>query len=573
MKVSTIRNRRLDEANDWQDSAAAKHVMHKPMNSTPASEKSFELVKKWIHSCDKHYQDTSPQRYPLPSRVIDVGTQDHPDLHLRRTDSSDAQPYLCLSYCWGGDQHMRLTKGTLRSWLSTYKKSFERLPKTLQDAIAVTRQLGYRYLWIDSLCIVQDDLHDIEQEITRMPSYYQGAAFTILASRAANCMDGFLQPRSDGPDSSHEYIFPMKFKVPESKTTVEKVETVHIVIYTALSNDSMTKQIRFLPLGYNIATESTQSRGWILQEELLSSRILDYGTQYTHWKCSEHSSCQGKQDGGDDPEMRMWTPPLLSDTKNIDSTVNLLYPSLSGAEVAWFYTVEEFTNRLTTLRKDRVYAIAGIAEQYSQHIDCRYLSGIWMSSLPYALLWRIESRSDRRPRSWDYPAPTWSWMSVHGSVRYKLPVGEDMKPMVKLFSANMNLTLESAKYGGTQDSHIVIGGWPYHAMLTNRSSSLTKYDRALLGKPLEEGCVISKKFWLDTSDIKGVMHENIEVWLLPVLKNKAKSKDFQVCGLILSHRGPLNQYQREGYFEYWQNCSSVGVELFRESPVQVISIY
>ena len=132
----------------------------------------------------------------LPSRLINVGTNNNSRVKLVDTGYGELQPYVALSYCWATGQ----TLTTTRENLATHKDEipFERLPRTIKDAITITRDLGIQFLWVDALCIVQDSLdgEDWQRESAKMGSIYGNAYVTIAAEISENCTDGFLNERN-----------------------------------------------------------------------------------------------------------------------------------------------------------------------------------------------------------------------------------------------------------------------------------------------------------------------------------------------------------------------------------------
>lgn len=168
-----------------------------PINVHPRSPESFSLARSWIDECiNGHDHSNVALMFKLPLRLLHVsGDNDKTKVHLI-TSTEIAQEniqYTVLSYCWGDVQGHKTTKARIKA----YSKDIEwdTLPKTIQDAIEVTSQLGFSYVWIDSLCIVQDDGDELQKEIAKMSSVYRNAVVTITASGAASASDGFLQER------------------------------------------------------------------------------------------------------------------------------------------------------------------------------------------------------------------------------------------------------------------------------------------------------------------------------------------------------------------------------------------
>lgn len=133
-------------------------------------------------------------RSPPPKRLVYVG-EDDSELRLCEIEKGYRPPtYLVLSYCWGSNRRLV----TRRSNLEQLKTSlpFEKLAKTCQDAVTITRRLGFKYIWIDSFCIIQDDKRDWEVESAAMGAIYSNAYLCIAASAAPDSNVGILQERA-----------------------------------------------------------------------------------------------------------------------------------------------------------------------------------------------------------------------------------------------------------------------------------------------------------------------------------------------------------------------------------------
>lgn len=152
----------------------------------------------------------------MPTRLIEIQNgQAWPVLRLQESGQKNVEPYATLSYSWGGEQEVKTTLATVHRHLT--RINIQDLPETIQGAILVTIELGLRFIWMDALCIIQDDPHDMEMEIASMPSVYSQATVTITASRAKSVEEGFLQDRIlDIP-----HMFRLPYKCPNGK-----VETI-----------------------------------------------------------------------------------------------------------------------------------------------------------------------------------------------------------------------------------------------------------------------------------------------------------------------------------------------------------
>jgi hypothetical protein len=187
----------------YADNVAAKFVSTRPVVAEAACKENFQLARKWFKQCRESHDSCLRSSLDfMPKRLIEIARDNGLEsiggrwrlrLHHPNKSKEPVQPYVAPSYCRGQDQQFKLTRGTIESMSNEIM--WQDLPQTLKDAIYVTRELHIRFLWIDSLCIVQDDAEEISTEIARMPEIYSCAAVTILASRASHVQEGFLQNR------------------------------------------------------------------------------------------------------------------------------------------------------------------------------------------------------------------------------------------------------------------------------------------------------------------------------------------------------------------------------------------
>jgi hypothetical protein len=163
-----------------------------------ASASAYQEARTWISDCFLSHAECRGGQEPgppnLPTRVIDVLGDCSPSKVRLHAAHGEKAKYATLSYCWGKMKQVMTTRETL----ATFTNGIEvgTLPKTLRDAISSTQQLQIPYLWIDSLCIIQDDQDDMTREISRMPQIYKNAVVTISAAIAQDCGEGFLKTDS-----------------------------------------------------------------------------------------------------------------------------------------------------------------------------------------------------------------------------------------------------------------------------------------------------------------------------------------------------------------------------------------
>jgi len=196
-------------ANHYEGSPAATSgmVCTSPPLTSDESPEAFSLIKSWIENCHSLHENCKrslsgeimDENYDpsLPTRVLDVGDDSSQHVVLIETGSRQGR-YVALSHCWGPPEKrpLRTTKNTLTDHLDGI--AIEALPKTFKDAVTITRALGVRYLWIDSLCIMQDSQEDWEKEASQMREVYQFSYCNIAGTDARDSTEGLIFDRPLG---------------------------------------------------------------------------------------------------------------------------------------------------------------------------------------------------------------------------------------------------------------------------------------------------------------------------------------------------------------------------------------
>lgn len=157
---------------------------------------ALEQARIWLLTCEKlHTLCSAGRETPMPARVLSLGRdRTAPYVRLQSTNGQ-VGTYIALSYCWGCSDQPTTTKSNLAS--REIQVVLKNLPQTVQDAAYIARSLDVQFLWIDALCIVQDDKDEMEREIRNMGNIYKNALLTIAASSSASVKNGFLQKRND----------------------------------------------------------------------------------------------------------------------------------------------------------------------------------------------------------------------------------------------------------------------------------------------------------------------------------------------------------------------------------------
>jgi hypothetical protein len=226
------------------------------------SDMCLDRVGKWLEHCQSKHAACldDDDRVALPKRLIDVRDLGRPRLCETSGLPANDTSYATLSHCWGrwGMQNLcRTQTHTLEKYLVCIP--WDEVPKTFRDAMTVTHRLGLPYLWIDSICIVQDDLNDWAEESAKMSHIYTDAVFTIAASAAENAMEGFLGPRQRR----------------EAKINPTAKNSLPL---------SIRQDIHLIP-STNKPIPLLNERGWVFQERLLSRRVLHFEKEEMIWEC------------------------------------------------------------------------------------------------------------------------------------------------------------------------------------------------------------------------------------------------------------------------------------------------
>lgn len=177
------------------ENVSAQEIHARPFELDPSLEQSLKLIRSWLSICQNTHKECSRENHTfMPRRVIKIKRGlDGLSLCLQSTSAERIEQYTALSYCWGGDQRVKLTSENLEKYVNGI--FFQTLPPGIQDAITVTDALDICCLWIDSLCIVQDDAEDLASQICQMGSIYSQSTVTILASRIKSVEESFLEKR------------------------------------------------------------------------------------------------------------------------------------------------------------------------------------------------------------------------------------------------------------------------------------------------------------------------------------------------------------------------------------------
>lgn len=404
-----------------------------------SSSKTLGLAKTWLKYCCAEHSLcrlllTETRR--LPTRLLEIQSG---VIRLRNGKNLPVEtPYLALSHCWGQGIRIKLCQHS--PFLQGKELDTSELPATFQHAIRATESLGHSYLWIDSLCIIQDSEEDRREECSRMWEVYGNSVCTLAATASSNGDGGLFREHSVGG--------PNPCKITPRSGYFRDGGVYTGVGFHFLHDYELIKRIDESPLC---------CRGWVAQERLLSPRILHFDSTQLWWECRELCASetypQGLPENLDGSVKQQWDPVSIAQTGKIDQCYK-----------AWTWCVEYFTACQLSDPQDKLIAVAGVARQISQGVERlgqpdTYLAGLWKSQIPFALLWarsrRQRSHVNANPLA-NYRAPSWSWASVDGDVKLAGFGRNVTSQETELLSHG--LSTSGGPFGATTDGHIRLRG-------------------------------------------------------------------------------------------------------------------
>ena len=380
------------------------------------SSQNLLRARSWLNDCINLHSRCKSHPIEigsLPSRVLEI-TYDK--ICLRETHGMNGE-YAILSHCWGPRPIITTTTQNIRSRCQNI--DFSDLSKTFQHAVTVTQSLGIKYLWIDSLCILQDQdskaaKADWEIESSKMGTYYACAKICIAASAASEGFVGCFFDRH--PAIVQPSPLPIRLSGSDKSTMfLSRVDRVGdwMKIPDLMTPDGISPLGRVPPL---------ESRGWVVQEIIMSRRILKFGSSELEWVCNSKHASEGHPH--EKPPLYAHEKDCFDALRNLSSQISRFGPLIRHN--IWYDIVEHYTKCELSYKSDMLPALSGVATQYQKLTGDRYFAGLWKSDLARGLLWRTPHlspyqlsvntgkargcRGSSRPAS--YRAPTWSWASI-----------------------------------------------------------------------------------------------------------------------------------------------------------------
>ncbi|ERF75808.1 hypothetical protein EPUS_01638 [Endocarpon pusillum Z07020] len=374
------------------ESKFRRHFSYRNLPPATSSLSSLGVAYSWYLACRAmHKACRRLQRGSnwYPTRLLDVGVPGDLKwkLHICAEDDLFSPNYMTISYRWGSLPSLTLVQSNINELRRG--KLTEELPQTFRDAIIVLHRFSIRYLWIDSLCIIQDSLEDWEKESSMMRDVYANSCCNISATASSEPLGGLFRNHQKGPIQPG--VVAMNIGPVQKK-------------YYILDSSYWDRQVLNTVLN---------QRGWVFQERLLAPRVLHFASHQILFECFSDQKCEAFVQG------IPWQNSLKSFEAIFIPTPQEQNIMSDAAFDLWINLVELYTRCDLTKPDDRLAAFSGLAHLFQDTNGDDYLSGIWRSRLLESLYWEAE-RPMRRALG-VYIAPSWSWACGNGPIKWNRP--------------------------------------------------------------------------------------------------------------------------------------------------------
>jgi hypothetical protein len=349
------------------------------------SEAALGFVEAQIEYCVSTH-DLCGKREPksMPTRVLEILGPQH--VHLMQTNGEFAL-YAALSHCWGNNVALQTTSENLGSHIDEI--AWDSLPKTFQDAIDFSRRLGLKYIWIDSLCIVQDVRSDWHRESAKMRDIYRNAHVTLAATASPDGNGGCYRTKPPGK------------------------ETKCRSYGGSLIDNQLHK-----------GTRPLLRRAWALQERLLSARVIHFMDDEIAWECRRSETCEcrvdaarsaGRMDARRNPHSASLRHLMHSAPFKQVFAATSTFSNAGASLGAWFLIVERYSSLSLSYPTDKLPALSGVARWMDNIKFGDYHAGLWGEHMSQCLCWYTPWPLGPRLAN---SSPSWSWSSIGSRVAH-----------------------------------------------------------------------------------------------------------------------------------------------------------
>ncbi|OTB15728.1 hypothetical protein K445DRAFT_318014 [Daldinia sp. EC12] len=541
------------------------------LGPTIGSDESLLRIREWDLSCQANHKYCNLSRRRdlppslgtntfFPTRVIDVERADSGIIYLRYkfevaiqlSPEEDKYPaYWTLSHRWGntndmprllGDTELRLRSGVSLDGLPPIDRTWP----AFRDAALLVKRLGYRYLWIDSLCISQDSDSEWQHEASMMVDIYRHSYCNISAISSSH------DPANHGLYGQRQ--LPERLFYPVKANTADH-------LYWLWCNPQWEGEVQATPLN---------RRGWVVQERFLSTRTLYFTKNQIYWECLEGTNSESPQtskilkiptdDHSLHHSMHCGKSAVLNFHKLKEHTLkpHIRLQLLSEIYREWNRIVEYYMTCGLTKESDRLIAISGIAKAFQEATGDTYLAGLWKGALYSGLTWYVSSTASDRIRRHRH-APSWSWASltkcgVHISCR--APDSQDTSCIKLVKERIVPKSLDGDSFGLLRSAELEIECMVCYLRL-ERLNYFIKKASVYHNEARTRCCFEGKaniEIFCDTSDLKEnfrqqkLRRDYLLLTFIPIYREK-KFQSHSFSSLILECKAN-NKFKRVGHMQW-----------------------
>lgn len=300
----------------------------------PHTSLCFPIIRQQINACLKEHGPAyaKPNDHLLPpllTRVIDVNAfENSKDIRLC-LGHDRSEPYLILSHYQGTRLPLRSTKATFQDRIT--RILFIDLPLLFRDSIQITRVLGFRYIWIDSLCIIQDSAQDQATEAARMAQVYKDSFMIITSACSSDSSGGMLLPRPG--------LLSCNIKTQAGRISLRcNIDRTRPFKRDNPNSSSFGRTHQRIPEYAPLI-----KRAWCFQEQFLSLRFLYFTSSQLYWYCNSLVTCEGTFEIQKAPYSNYSREPRLTDVVNSSDLLRL-----------WYMVIKGVTDRLLSYNHDKI---------------------------------------------------------------------------------------------------------------------------------------------------------------------------------------------------------------------------
>lgn len=525
------------------------------LTSSANSAASLSVARSWYQQCLSHTtcRNWKQETRVLPTRLIQICRPDSnsPVLSARIHETKylpTSTPYATLSHCWGKGVIFRLLKENLKDLSVSIPIS--QLPKVFQDAIHVSYEVGISYLWIDSLCIIQDSKEDWTHEAKRMGDVYLHGEFNISATGYGDGLSGLFSERK----ALTRVNLPLCADFVHIDEDLKK-RTAYRGIFIRVNQDDFFEQIIASPLF---------ERAWVAQERVLSPAIIHYTPSQIWWECNQGISSEAITGSPYVDGELLWYK--AEDTGRC--RIRSLSTQSKREEVYAFWNnfLFSYSHCVMTFNRDRFPAVAGIARILNELIDDDFVAGFWSGDLIRSLLLsRLPLRASIQN---EQLAPSWSWASSTAGIDRIPDETVDLSQLTLLDGVRIirilsdipgfKSDLESASFEKSGVRGLVIKG-VLRRLPTDSDPTPSWIKSAHMSYDNKEPCKFRGKDNIP-EDQKWRLQDPTHMLLLAKVRNKGEPVRISVYGILLQVAEDAEAFRRSGQIslvfkrQTWEEC-------------------